>query len=285
MSGRHRKPTTSSISVAKIAFTGAVLGGGSIAMAGQAAAATDGEWDQVARCESGGNWGINTGNGYYGGVQFTASTWAAHGGGQYAPSAQLATREQQIAVAERVLATQGRGAWPVCGGPLSGPTPREVPTPAGMDAPLDAPGINGEPAPLAPPPADAPPPDAPPPPPPPPPADPPPVRLASFDQPAPPADVPPAPPADVAPPPADAAPPAPADVPPPRADVPPPPADVPPPPADVPPPPPGDLNAAPAEPQHASTVGFTRQLWDAIQATDIHGNDALDALAQPSPNG
>ena len=79
MSGRHRKPTTSSISVAKIAFTGAVLGGGSIAMAGQAAAATDGEWDQVARCESGGNWAINTGNGYYGGVQFTAGTWASHG--------------------------------------------------------------------------------------------------------------------------------------------------------------------------------------------------------------
>ncbi|MCV7099357.1 transglycosylase family protein, partial [Mycobacterium palustre] len=156
MSGRHRKPSNSSISVAKIAVTGAILGGGSIALAGQAAAATDGEWDQVARCESGGNWAINTGNGYHGGVQFSASTWAAHGGGQYAPSAELATREQQIAVAERVLATQGRGAWPVCGGPLSGPTPREVPAPApaGLNAPLDAPGLNGLPAP----PADAPPP-------------------------------------------------------------------------------------------------------------------------------
>jgi len=149
MSGRHRKPTTSNISVAKIAFTGAVLGGGGIALAGQAAAATDSEWDQVARCESGGNWGINTGNGYYGGVQFTSGTWASHGGGQYAPSAQLATREQQIAVAERVLATQGRGAWPVCGGPLSGPTQRNVPVPAGIDAP----GINGAPAPDAPRPA------------------------------------------------------------------------------------------------------------------------------------
>src|ERR1700757_5218482 len=159
MSGRHRKPTTSSISVAKIALTGAVLGGGSIALAGQAAAATDGEWDQVAHCESGGNWGINTGNGYHGGVQFSASTWASHGGGQYAPSAELATREQQIAIAERVLATHGRGAWPVCGGPLSGPSPRDVPppVPAGLDAPLDAPGINGAPAP------DAPPPPAPPP--------------------------------------------------------------------------------------------------------------------------
>ncbi|MFZ1179027.1 MAG: transglycosylase family protein, partial [Mycobacterium sp.] len=206
MSGRHRKPTTSSISVAKIAFTGAVLGGGSIALAGQAAAATDGEWDQVARCESGGNWGINTGNGYYGGVQFTSSTWASHGGGEYAPSAQLATKEQQIAVAERVLASQGRGAWPVCGHGLSGPTPREVlPAPAGLDAPLDAPGLNGAPAPLAPPPADAPPPDAPPPP--------APVLLASFDQPAPPGDLPPAPPADLSPaPPADLSPAPPADL-------------------------------------------------------------------------
>jgi resuscitation-promoting factor RpfA len=307
MSGRHRKPTSSNISVAKIAVTGAVLGGGSIALAGQAAAATDGEWDQVAHCESGGNWGINTGNGYFGGVQFTSSTWSSHGGGEYAPSAQLATREQQIAVAERVLATQGRGAWPVCGGPLSGPTPREVPAPAGLDAPLDAPGINGQPAPLAPPPPDAPPPDAPPPPPP-PAAGPPPVVLASFDQPAPPADVPPAPPADLAPPappadavppappadavppapPADAVPPAPpADaVPPaPPADaVPPaPPADaVPPaPPADVPPPAPGDLNVADVGPQHASNVGYTRKLWDAIRGQDIHGNDALDSLAQP----
>jgi hypothetical protein len=268
MSGRHRKPTTSSISVAKIAFTGAVLGGGSIALAGQAAAATDGEWDQVARCESGGNWGINTGNGYHGGVQFTAATWSSHGGGQYAPSAELATREQQIAVAERVLATQGRGAWPVCGGPLSGPTPREVPapTPAGMDAPLDLPWLNG--GPLAPPPpADAPPPDAPPPP---PPADPgPPVQLASFGQPAPAPDAPPAPPAAPAPP-ADALPPAP-------------PADAPlPPPADVPPAPPAD---APAEPHRAAQVGYTRQLWDAIKGADIHGNDALDALVQPPQAG
>ncbi|OMC43090.1 resuscitation-promoting factor RpfA, partial [Mycobacterium sp. IS-2888] len=162
MSGRHRKPTSSNISVAKIAFTGAVLGGGSIALAGQAAAATDGEWDQVARCESGGNWGINTGNGFYGGVQFTAATWAGHGGGEYAPSAQLATKDQQIAVAERVLATQGRGAWPVCGGPLSGPTPREAPAPAPAPAGLDLPWLNG--GPLAPPPwlAPPPPPDAPP---------------------------------------------------------------------------------------------------------------------------
>ena len=126
MSGRHRKPTTSAVNVAKIAFTGAVIGSGSLALAGQAGAATDGEWDQVARCESGGNWAINTGNGYQGGVQFSPSTWSGHGGGEYAPAAHLATKEEQIAVAERVLATQGKGAWPTCGGPLSGATPRNV---------------------------------------------------------------------------------------------------------------------------------------------------------------
>ncbi|CMJ04032.1 Putative resuscitation-promoting factor RpfA [Mycobacterium tuberculosis] len=199
MSGRHRKPTTSNVSVAKIAFTGAVLGGGGIAMAAQATAATDGEWDQVARCESGGNWSINTGNGYLGGLQFTQSTWAAHGGGEFAPSAQLASREQQIAVGERVLATQGRGAWPVCGRGLSNATPREVlPASAAMDAPLDAAAVNGEPAPLAPPPAD--------------PA--PPVELAANDLPAPLGEPLPAAPADPAPP-ADLAPPAPADLAPP----------------------------------------------------------------------
>ena len=145
MSGRHRKPKTSAVTVAKIAFTGAVLGGSGLTLAGQASAASDAEWDQVARCESGGNWAINTGNGYQGGLQFTPGTWIASGGGQYAPAAQLATKEQQIAVAERVLAQQGRGAWPVCGGPLSGATPRNVPSgaPAPADAPLDNPELNG----------------------------------------------------------------------------------------------------------------------------------------------
>jgi hypothetical protein len=128
MAGRHRKPTTSSISVAKIAVTGAVIGGGSFGIAAQAQAATDAEWDQVARCESSGNWAINTGNGYQGGLQFSPGTWSGHGGGQFAPAANMATREQQIAIAEKVLAAQGRGAWPVCGRGLSGPTPRNVTT-------------------------------------------------------------------------------------------------------------------------------------------------------------
>src|ERR1700742_2043087 len=156
MSGRHRKPTTSTVSVAKLAFTGAAIGAGGIARAGNAAAAPDSEWDRVAACESGGNWRINTGNGYHGGLQFSQGTWAAHGGGEFAGSANQATREQQIAVAERVLATQGRGAWPVCGHGLGAATPRNVL--AGAHAP------------------DAPPPDAPPPP-------PPPAEPAAFDAP------------------------------------------------------------------------------------------------------
>ncbi|HEY0126996.1 MAG TPA: transglycosylase family protein [Blastococcus sp.] len=73
------------------------------------------DWDAVATCESGGNWSINTGNGYFGGLQFSASTWQAYGGTQYASRADLASREQQIAVAEKVLAGQGAGAWPTCG--------------------------------------------------------------------------------------------------------------------------------------------------------------------------
>ncbi|WP_164517906.1 transglycosylase family protein, partial [Mycobacterium sp. P7213] len=144
MSGRHRKPTQSNVNIAKIAFTGAVIGGGSLALAGTAAAATDDEWDHVARCESGNNWGINTGNGYQGGLQFSPSTWSSHGGGKYAPSAHLASREQQIAVAEHVLATQGRGAWPVCGRGLSGASQREVPATPPADAPIDNPDVNGE---------------------------------------------------------------------------------------------------------------------------------------------
>lgn len=72
-------------------------------------------WDAIAACESGGNWATNTGNGYHGGLQFSPSTWSSHGGGEFAPTADQATREQQIAVAERVLASQGIGAWPTCG--------------------------------------------------------------------------------------------------------------------------------------------------------------------------
>ncbi len=71
-------------------------------------------WDRLAQCESGGNWSINTGNGFSGGLQFTKSTWLAFGGGKYAPVAHQATREQQIDIAKKVQAGQGWGAWPAC---------------------------------------------------------------------------------------------------------------------------------------------------------------------------
>ncbi|MFE7563959.1 transglycosylase family protein [Kitasatospora sp. NPDC057500] len=82
--------------------------------ANSASAAPVSVWDKVAACEATGNWAINTGNGFYGGLQFTSSTWAAFGGTAYAPQAHQATKAQQIAVGEKVLAAQGPGAWPVC---------------------------------------------------------------------------------------------------------------------------------------------------------------------------
>jgi hypothetical protein len=79
-------------------------------------------WDSLAQCESGGNWSINTGNSFYGGLQFTSSTWLAYGGGQYASSAHLATREQQIAIAEKVRSARGGyGDWPACSAKLGLP--------------------------------------------------------------------------------------------------------------------------------------------------------------------
>jgi len=81
------------------------------------AASTD-TWDRLAQCESGGNWQINTGNGYYGGVQFSQSTWEAFGGTKFAPRADLASKGEQIATAERVLDGQGWGAWPACSAEL-----------------------------------------------------------------------------------------------------------------------------------------------------------------------
>lgn len=89
--------------------------GAGLAIASPATAHADtGVWDRVAACESSGNWSINTGNGFYGGLQFTQQTWAGFGGTKYAPRADLATKSQQIATARKVLAVQGPGAWPVC---------------------------------------------------------------------------------------------------------------------------------------------------------------------------
>jgi resuscitation-promoting factor RpfA len=112
--GRHRAPSTTGRVIARTALAGAVAGAPLVAVAPAADAASDATWDRVAQCESTGNWSINTGNSFYGGLQFTASTWRAFGGATFAPLAHQASREQQIVVAERVLAGQGWGAWPVC---------------------------------------------------------------------------------------------------------------------------------------------------------------------------
>ncbi|MYY11898.1 LysM peptidoglycan-binding domain-containing protein [Streptomyces sp. SID4919] len=117
--GKHRKPSKATRIVALAGVTGAAVAAPLMA-AGTASAATAAEWDTVAQCESGGNWSINTGNGYYGGLQFSASTWAAFGGTAYAATANQATKSQQIEIAEKVLAGQGKGAWPSCGVGLSG---------------------------------------------------------------------------------------------------------------------------------------------------------------------
>lgn len=87
---------------------------GLLTVTGQASAADGGVWDRIAQCESGGNWSINTGNGYYGGLQFSPSTWSAYGGGAYAATADKASKAQQIAVATKVQRAQGWGAWPTC---------------------------------------------------------------------------------------------------------------------------------------------------------------------------
>jgi murein DD-endopeptidase MepM/ murein hydrolase activator NlpD len=113
--GRHRRYQPNRINRASLTVT---VGGAGMALpligTGTVHAADVDTWEKVAACESTGNWDINTGNGFYGGLQFTQSTWEAFGGTRYAPRADLATRDQQIAVAEKVLDGQGPGAWPVC---------------------------------------------------------------------------------------------------------------------------------------------------------------------------
>ncbi|MGK3939559.1 transglycosylase family protein [Streptomyces sp. RP5T] len=113
--GRHRRYQPNRINRASLTVT---AGGVGIAVpligTGTAHAADVDTWNKVAACESSSNWSINTGNGYYGGLQFTQSTWEAYGGTRYAARADLATRDQQIAVAEKVLDGQGPGAWPAC---------------------------------------------------------------------------------------------------------------------------------------------------------------------------
>ncbi|MER5202279.1 peptidoglycan DD-metalloendopeptidase family protein [Streptomyces sp. NPDC002825] len=114
--GRHRRHQPSRINRASLTVT---AGGAGMALpligAGAAQAASLDVWEKVASCESSSSWHINTGNGYFGGLQFTQSTWERYGGTHYAPRADLASKDQQIAIAERVLKGQGPGAWPSCG--------------------------------------------------------------------------------------------------------------------------------------------------------------------------
>ena len=111
--GRHRAPSRTGRTLARTAVAGAVAGA-PLLVAAPANAAPDSAWDKLAQCESGGRWDINTGNGYHGGLQFSPRTWSGFGGKEFAPVAYKASREQQIVVAERVLAKQGWNAWPSC---------------------------------------------------------------------------------------------------------------------------------------------------------------------------
>jgi resuscitation-promoting factor RpfA len=125
-------------SLAVVALSGLSVGFAATG-ANAAPAPATGTWDALAQCESGGNWGINTGNGYQGGLQFSPSTWAAFGG---QGSAANASKSEQIAVAERVLAGQGWGAWPACSAKLGlsgAPTGTPAPAPAPAAAPVQAP--------------------------------------------------------------------------------------------------------------------------------------------------
>lgn len=111
--GKHRQTTATGRNIARVAMAGAVVAA-PFAAAMPASAAPQSTWDEVAQCESSGNWHIKSGNGFSGGLQFTQSTWSSFGGDQYAANAADASREQQIAVAERILQAQGPNAWPVC---------------------------------------------------------------------------------------------------------------------------------------------------------------------------
>jgi hypothetical protein len=127
--GKQGKQGSAARTIAKVAAVGIIAGAPLGLAVGTANAAPGMDWDALAQCEASGNWAANTGNGYYGGLQFTQQTWNAYGG-QGNPA--NASREQQIAVAERVLAGQGRNAWPSCSarlGNYTGQAPKKA-TPA-----------------------------------------------------------------------------------------------------------------------------------------------------------
>ncbi|MEU5040464.1 transglycosylase family protein [Streptomyces griseorubiginosus] len=112
--GRHRRPRQAPALLVAAGVTGSAIAIPLLAASG-ASAATGTTWDRVAECESGGSWSANDGNGYYGGLQMSQENWEKYGGLEYAKTADLASRNQQIAVAEKLLADQGIAAWPTCG--------------------------------------------------------------------------------------------------------------------------------------------------------------------------
>ncbi|MEU4487780.1 transglycosylase family protein [Streptomyces purpurascens] len=112
--GRHRRPRQAPALLVAAGVTGSAIAIPLLGASG-ASAADATTWDRVADCETGGAWSQNSGNGYFGGLQLSQEDWENHGGLDYAPSADLASRSQQIAVAERILADQGVGAWRTCG--------------------------------------------------------------------------------------------------------------------------------------------------------------------------
>ncbi|MFJ8075229.1 transglycosylase family protein [Streptomyces sp. NPDC096176] len=147
--GRHRRPRQAPALIVAAGVTGSAIAIPLLG-AGSASAAEANVWDRVAECESGGAWSADFGNGFYGGLQFSQETWETYGGTAYAPTADLASRSQQIAVAEKVVAAQGPQAWPACG-PLAGLTgdgadtgvdPGLLPLPEQSDAPVDEPSAD-----------------------------------------------------------------------------------------------------------------------------------------------
>jgi hypothetical protein len=109
--GKQGKQGSAARTIAKVAAVGIIAGAPLGLAVGTANAAPGMDWDALAQCEASGNWGANTGNGYYGGLQFTQGTWNANGGSGNPANA---SREEQIRVAENVLRTQGSNAWPSC---------------------------------------------------------------------------------------------------------------------------------------------------------------------------
>ncbi|WP_328677031.1 transglycosylase family protein [Streptomyces sp. NBC_00322] len=143
--GRHRRPRQAPAIVVAAGVTGSAIAIPLLG-AGSASAADASMWDRVAECESGGMWSADLGNGYYGGLQMSQETWQAFGGSEYAPTADLASRSQQIAVAEKVLDAQGPAAWagcaPIAGlqndGAATGVDPGTAPSPSQSTVPAPA---------------------------------------------------------------------------------------------------------------------------------------------------